>query len=201
MLTAVLERPGPLVRFNEHFLTFLRPFQITPIACNVAQPQEKGKGEKGASHSIRHTFWPLRPFRERTALQAQANPWRDQGANVSVHTTTGEPPLQRFDPTAMRAFPALVPDCRETAQAQVHTDFSMRCDGHTSPVPPWLMGTALPVKADPHHLPGSCKAKAVATHRRCWQRQPRRELPPHREAAHKHPRRHGYSQEVAACIA
>ena len=59
MLTAVLERQGPLVRFNEHFLAFLRPFHITPIACNVAQPQEKGKVEKGAIHYIRHNFWPL----------------------------------------------------------------------------------------------------------------------------------------------
>jgi hypothetical protein len=38
MLTAVLERQGPLVRFNEHFLEFLRPLQITPLACNMAQP-------------------------------------------------------------------------------------------------------------------------------------------------------------------
>jgi transposase len=122
MLTAVLEREGPLVRFNEHFLAFLRPFHITPIACNVAQPQEKGKVEKGAIHYIRHNFWPLRTFRDLTDLQAQANQWRDQVANVRIHTTTGEPPIQRFDPKAMRPLPALVPDCRDTAQAKVHTD-------------------------------------------------------------------------------
>jgi transposase len=64
MLTAVLERQGPLVRFNEHFLEFLRPFHLTPVACNVAQPQEKGKVEKGAIHYIRYNFWPLRTFRD-----------------------------------------------------------------------------------------------------------------------------------------
>jgi transposase len=103
LLTAVLERQGPLVRFNEHFLEFLRPFHITPVACNVAPPQEKGKGEKGAIHYIRHNFWPLRTFRDLPDLQAQANQWRDQGANVRVHTTTGPPPTQRFDPKAMSA--------------------------------------------------------------------------------------------------
>jgi hypothetical protein len=36
---------------------------------------------------------------------------------------------------------------------------------------------------------------------RCWQRKQRIELPQHREAAHKHHRRHWYSQEVAAFIA
>jgi transposase len=200
MLTAVLERQGPLVRFNEHFLEFLRPFHITPVACNVAQPQEKGKVEKGAIHSIRHNFWPLRTFRDLTDLQAQANQWRDQVANVRVHTTTGQPPTQRFDPKAMRALPELLPDCRDTAQAKVHTDFSIRFDGNTYTVPPWLIGTSLTVKADHHHLTCYFKDKAVATHRRCWQRKQRIELPQHREAAQKHHRRHWYSQEVAAFI-
>ena len=201
MLTAVLERQGPLVRFNDHFLAFLRPFQITPIACNVAQPQEKGKVEKGAIHYIRHNFWPLRTFRDLIDLQAQANQWRDQVANVRVHTTTGEPPIQRFDPKAMRPLPALLPDCRDTAQAKVHTDFSIRFDGNTYTVPPWLIGKSLTVKADHHHLTCYFKEKAVATHLRCWQHKQRIELPQHREAAHKHHRRYWYSQDVAALIA
>ena len=103
MLTAVLERQGPLVRCNEPFLECLRPFHITPVACHVAQPQAKGKGEKGAIHSIRHNFWPLRTFRDLPDLQAQANQWRDQVANGSVHTTTGQPPTPRFAPKAMSA--------------------------------------------------------------------------------------------------
>jgi transposase len=200
MLTAVLEREGPLVRFNEHFLTFLRPFQITPVACNVAQPQEKGKVEKGAIHDIRYNFWPLRTFRDLTDLQAHANQWRDHVANVRIHTTTGEPPIQRFDPKAMRALPALGPDCRDTAQAKVHTDYSMRFDGNTYTVPPWLLGTSLTVKADHHQVTCYCKDKAVATHLRCWQRTQRIALPQHREAAHKHHRRYWYSQDVAALI-
>jgi transposase len=200
MLTAVLERQGPLVRFNEHFLEFLRPLQITPIACNVAQPQEKGKVEKGAIHYIRHNFWPLRTFRDLTDLQAQANHWRDQVANVRVHNTTGHRPSERFAPQAMRALPELLPDCRDTSQAKVHTDFSIRFDGNTSTVPPWLIGKTITVKADHHHLTCYLKEKAVATHLRCWQRKQRIELPQHREAAQKHHRRHWYSQEVAAFL-
>lgn len=201
MRTAVLERQGPLVRFNEHFLEFLRPFQITPIACNGAQPQEKGKVEKGAIHYIRHNFWPLRTFRDLTDLQAQANQWRDQVANVRVHTTTGQQPTQRFNPQAMRPLPALLPDCRDSALAKVHTDFSIRFDANTYTVPPWLLGKSITVKADHHHVTCYFKDKAVATHLRCWQRKQRIELPQHREAAQKHHRRHWYSQEVAACIA
>ena len=64
--------------------------------------------EKGAIHYIRHNFWPLRTFRDLTDLQAQANQWRDQVANVRVHTTTGQPPIQRFDPKAMRRLTGVV---------------------------------------------------------------------------------------------
>lgn len=102
MRTAVLERAGPLVRFNEPFVALLRPFPITPIACHVAQPQAKGTVEQGALHSIRHNVWPLRPFRDLTALQAHAHQWRDQGAQVSVHSPTGPRPIARFDPKALR---------------------------------------------------------------------------------------------------
>jgi transposase len=200
MLTAVVERQGPLVRFNDHFLAFLRPFKITPIACNVRQPQEKGKVEKGAIHYIRHNFWPLRTFRDLSDLQNQANEWRDQVANARLHTTTGQRPHDRFDPTAMRPLPALLPDCRDSAQAKVHTDFCVHFDGNTYTVPPWLIGKTLTVKADHHQLTCYFKDKAVATHPRCWQRKQRIELPQHREMAHKHHRRAWHSQEVAALL-
>ena len=200
MLTAVIERQGSLVRFNEHFLEFLRPFHITPIACNVAQPQEKGKVEKGAIHYIRHNFWPLRSFRDLSDLQAQANQWRDQVANVRLHRTTGQQPTQRFDPGAMRPLPELLPDCRDQALAKVHTDFAIHFDGNTYTVPPWLIGKTITVKADHHQVTCYCKDKVVATHLRTWQRKQRIELTQHREAAQKRHRRHWYSQEVAAFI-
>jgi Mu transposase-like protein len=200
MLTAVLERQGPLVRFHEHFWEFVQPLPMTPRACNVAQPQEKGKLEKGAIHYIRHNVWPLRTVRDLTDLQAQANQWRDQGAKVRLHTTTGQRPTQRVNPQAMRPFPAWRPDCRDMASAKVHTDFSMRFDGNTSTVPPWLIGKSITVKADHHQVMCYVKDKTVATHWRCWQRKQRIELPQHREAAQKHPRRHWDSQEVAAFI-
>jgi hypothetical protein len=200
MLTAVVERQGPLVRFNDHFLAFLRPCKITPIACTVRQPQAKGKVEKGAIHDIRYNFWPLRTLRDLPALQRQANEWRDQVANVRSHSTTGQRPIDRFDPIALRPLPALVPDCRDTVQAKVHTDFAVHFEGNTSTVPPWLVGKTLTVKADHHQLTGSLKDQAVATHPRCWQRTQRLELPQHREMAHKHHRRSWHSQEGAAWL-
>jgi transposase len=165
MLTAVIEHQGPVVRFNEQFLEFLRPFQITPIACNVGQPQEKGKVEKGAIHYIRHNFFPLRTFSNLDDLQAQANDWRDQVANRRVHSTTGWRPIERFSPEAMRPLPEFLPDCRDHAVAKVHSDFCVQFDANTYSAPPWAIGKSLSVKADHHHVTLYFKEKAIATHK------------------------------------
>jgi transposase len=42
MATAVVERMGSVVRFNDAFLDFLRHFAVDPIACNPRSPYEKG---------------------------------------------------------------------------------------------------------------------------------------------------------------
>jgi transposase len=201
MLTAVVEHQGPVGRFNDQFLEFLRPFHINPIACHVNQPQEKGKVEKGAIHSIRHNFWPLRSFTNLDDLQAQANQWRDQIANRRVHRTTGFRPIERFDPQAMRPLPAFLPDCRDTAVAKVHRDFAIHFDGNTYSAPPWAIAKTLTVKADHRHVPLYFKDRAIATHTRCWGRNQRLELPGHRQAATQHHQRHWLSPDVAAFIA
>jgi transposase len=201
MLTAVIEHQGPLVRFNEQFLEFLRPFRINPIACNVNQPQEKGKVEKGAIHYIRHNFWPLRSFTTLDDLQAQANQWRDQVANRRVHRTTGFRPIERFEPQALRPLPEFLPDCRDTAIAKVHRDFAVQFDGNFYSAPPWAIGKTLTLKADHRHVTLYFKDKAIATHRRGWERKQRLELPAHRQAAQHHRQRHWLSAEVAAFIA
>jgi transposase len=201
MLTAVVERDGPLIRFNEAFLHFLMPFKIVPIACNVARPHEKGKVEKGAIHYIRYNFWPLRSFRDLKDLQAQANDWRDHVANVRIHSSTGEKPIDRFKKVeAMRPLPELLPDCRDTAICKVYPDFSIRFDGNFYTVPPWAIDKEVVAKADHHTLTVYFKEKPIATHPRSWQRKKRIELPSHREAARKDQRKLWRSQEVAAFI-
>ncbi|MDH3349060.1 MAG: DDE-type integrase/transposase/recombinase [Desulfobulbaceae bacterium] len=61
MLTEVTELVGGVIRFNESFLDFLRSFNITPKACNVRAPQEKGKVESVIKY-VRQNFIPLRTF-------------------------------------------------------------------------------------------------------------------------------------------
>ena len=200
MITAVVERDGPLIRFNEAFLQFLIPFKIVPIACNVAKPHEKGKVEKGGIHYIRYNFWPVRSFKDLKDLQLQADHWRDHVANVRVHGTTGDKPVDRFKVEAMRPLPDLLPDCRDTAICKVYPDFSIRFDGNFYTVPPWAIDKEVVAKADHHILTIYFKEKPIATHHRCWERRKRIELPSHKEAAGKHQRKLWRSQEAAAFI-
>ncbi len=201
MLTAVIERDGPLIRYNEAFLTFLRPLRINPRACNPHQPQEKGKVEKGVIHYVRHNFWPLREFAGLTQLQAQADHWRDTVANVRKHATTGERPIDRAKSEALTPMPELLPDCRESALAKVHTDFSIHFDGNSYSTPPWAVGKQVFVKADHHTLTVYLKDKIIVTHQRSWERKQRIELPQHRQAAIKGLQRQWQSAEVAAFAA
>ena len=183
MLTAVIEREGRLVRFNDRFLDFLRPFKIDPVACNPRQPQEKGKVEKGAIHYIRNNFWPLRIFADLQDVQNQLKIWLDEVANVRMHSTTGQRPSDRFKPQSLQPLPEFLPDCRDLEHVKVYTDFSISFDANRYTVPPGLVGKELTVKADNDTLTIYYKHKKVATHKRCWMRKQRIELESHREAA------------------
>ena len=198
MITAVTERDGSLIRYNESFLEFLRPFAIVPYACNVRSPHEKGKVEKGAIHYIRYNFFPLRSFDNLKDLQQQADQWRDHVANIRLHSTTGQRPIDRFEPQAMRSLPPFLPDCRDTASTKVYPDFSIRFDANNYTVPPWIVGRQVTVKADNHTLSVYFKNKAISTHARSYKRKQRIELPAHREAARKQQRRFWQSQYVCA---
>lgn len=200
MLTAVVERDGPLVRYNEAFLTFLRHFHIVPFACNPAQPQEKGKVEKGAINYIRNSFWPLRTFKDLFEVQSQAEHWRDTVANVRLHRTTGERPIERFKPDHLKPLPDTLPDCRDTAEAKVYPDFCFHFDGNTYTVAPWLIGKHVTVKADSRTVSVYFKEKLVAVHHRSWQRRERIELPEHRDAARSQRHKHWVSQDTAILI-
>lgn len=200
MLTAVLEREGSLIRFNEAFLEFLRPFRIVPKACHPYQPHEKGKIEKGGIHYIRHNFWPLRTFSDLLDLNGQFRHWLDTQANSRLHNTTGERPVDRFISEVLQPLPEFLPDCRETLSLKVHSDFAVRFDSNFYSVPPWAIGKTVIVKADSQTVTIYHHDKTLATHSRCWEKKQRIELPAHREAAFKRRPQEWLAVEVSSFI-
>jgi hypothetical protein len=173
-----------LIRFNDAFLDFLRPFKITPVACNIRSPQEKGKIERSIQY-IRQNFWPARTFTDLMDVQNQVNHWRDTVANVRIHQTTGEKPQDRFAKIILRPLPEGLPDCRETETVLVHKDFAVIFDGNQYTAPPWTVGKHLILKADFNTVTLYQMQKQVTAHFRSWERKQRIELPSHREQVKK----------------
>lgn len=197
MATAVVERLGSVVRFNDAFLDFCRHFNIVPVACNPGAPFEKGKVESSVKY-LRRNFWPLRSFTDLDDVQRQVLHWLDTVANVRTHQTTGQRPVDRFEKAHLQALPALLPDCRETTSLLVHKDFAVRFDGNTYSAPPWAIGNTLTVKADPSSVALYLKDKRIAVHPRCWQRKQRIETASHREQVKKLRKRLWHDRQVAA---
>ena len=197
MLTAVIERQGSLIRFNDAFLDFLRIFHITPIACNVASPHEKGKIENTIKY-LRRNFWPLRTFTNLCDVNVQVRNWLDTVANVRIHQTTGIRPLDRLADVRLRSLPELLSDCRETQTLKVYKDFAVRFDGNVYTAPPWAIGKHVTLKADQTTVTLFYQEKKIAVHDRCWQRGQRIETDSHKEQVKKLRRKLWMDKDVAA---
>ena len=197
MLTAVIERQGSIVRFNDAFLDFLRIFTITPVACNPGAPHEKGKIEAAIKY-IRRNFWPLRSFKDLNDVQGQARKWLSTIANVRIHQTTGQQPDERFEDVNLKSLPDLLPDCREVCLLKVHKDFAVRFDANTYTTPPWSIGKKLTVKADTATVTIYHGSKKVVAHQRCWQRHCRIENKAHKEQVQKMKKRLWQDRQIAA---
>ena len=197
MVTAVIERQGSLIRFNDAFYDFLRTFHITPIACNPAAPHEKGKIENFIRY-LRYNFWPLRTFTDLFDVNGQVRIWLDTVANVRVHKTTGKRPLDRLAEVHLRPLPDLLPDCRQTEPLKVHKDFAVRFDGNLYTVPPWAIGKKVTLKADQTTVTVFYQEKKIASHTRCWQRGVRIETASHKEQVKKLKRKLWRDKDIAA---
>jgi transposase len=197
MMTAVIERQGPIVRFNDAFLDFLRIFKIVPVACNPRSPQEKGKIENAIKY-LRQNFWPLRSFADLVDVQMQAKKWLETMANVRIHQSTGERPIERFAKVNLTPLPEMLPDCREICQAKVYKDFAVRFDANSYTTPPWAVGKQVTLKADMSTVTIYLKQNKIATHTRCWERKRRIEIPTHQQQVKRLQRKLWQDKQVAA---
>ncbi|MCP4022701.1 MAG: IS21 family transposase [Desulfobacteraceae bacterium] len=184
MLTAVTERAGSIIRFNDAFLEFLRPYSITPVACNIRAPHEKGKVESSIKY-LRHNFWPLRNFTDLDDVNHQVAVWLEKVANQRQHQTTGKKPDDLLTTGMLKPLPDPLPDYRETETLRVDKFFAVRFDVNTYTVPPRLVGQQVTVKADSRTVAIYYKEKQVAAHHRSWEKKKRVELPSHSEQVKK----------------
>jgi transposase len=98
---------GRLVE-NAEFVRFANHWQFHARACRPYRARTKGKVERPIRY-VRENFFYGRTFLNDDDLNAQALQWMEQVANVRVHGTTEERPIQRFDREERMALKPLAP--------------------------------------------------------------------------------------------
>lgn len=95
--TAVLEhKRGMPPVFHPRYLDFAHHYGFTAIACGVRQPRDKGRCESGVGY-VKKNFLNGHEHTSLSSVQSAAAIWRDTVANVRIHGTTAEPPIERFE--------------------------------------------------------------------------------------------------------
>lgn len=87
-------RTGELV-INPTFASFARHWGFTPKACWPHRPQTKGKDERGVGYVKRGGLAGHR-FDTWGQMESHMEWWNREIADVRIHGTTGERPLERF---------------------------------------------------------------------------------------------------------
>jgi hypothetical protein len=102
------------VRFNERLRAFARHWNFTPRACAPYRARTKGKDERGVGY-VKHNALAGHEFESWEALHAHLSRWQREIADLRLHGTTGEVPMERF----LREERAALAPLAETVRAEV----------------------------------------------------------------------------------
>jgi hypothetical protein len=82
-------------RWNETFRSFARHWGFEPRVCAPYRAQTKGKVESGVKY-VKRNFLPGRTFIDMEDVQAQLDEWTATIADLRIHGTTHQRPIDRF---------------------------------------------------------------------------------------------------------
>ncbi len=136
--------------WNERFLDFALRLGVDAKLCHAYRPQSKGRVESGIKY-VKGNFWPGVRFTDLEDLNRQARAWCDTVANVRLHGTTHERPIDRWqmERTVLHSLPA--PDRLQPFlcdERRVGRDGYVQWEGTWYGLPwPWQPGQSVSVKA------------------------------------------------------
>jgi hypothetical protein len=149
---ALVESHDPTARvvvFNARFLAFARYWGVQPRACAPYRARTKGKDERGVGY-VKHNAIAGRTFASWAALEAHLGDWLRTVADVRIHGTTGESPLERFqraEAAALRPLKGRPPfHWTRELRRRVQTDSSVEIDTNHYSVPWRLIGETVTVQ-------------------------------------------------------
>lgn len=152
-------RGGP-GRLNPQMLDFARHYGFDIRTHQPYRPRTKGKVERAVSF-VKDNFLKGRVFADLADLQARSQHWRDHVANVRLHATTGQRPVDLW-PQEQLTPAASVPAYAvyDSTRAQAGFDGLVRFRGSRYSVPPEHAGQPVEVR----HLGGRvviCRGELV----------------------------------------
>ena len=95
MRTVTLGSSEGKPRWNPTFEAFARHWGFEPRLCRPYRAQTKGKVESGVKY-VKRNFLPGRVFRDLEDFNAQLAAWLTEIADLRIHGTTHERPIERF---------------------------------------------------------------------------------------------------------
>jgi transposase len=147
MRTVVLGTSKGRPRLNPTFASFAAHWSFTPRLCQPYRAQTKGKVESGVKY-VKRNFVPGRVFRDLEDFNAQLAAWQLEVADLRVHGTTHQRPIDRFPEEAR----ALVPTAGQPSfleamvrERVVADDWLVAIDGNRYSVPFGLIGKTVQV--------------------------------------------------------
>ena len=154
--------------WNQVFLDFALRVGFGLRLCAPYRAQTKGRVESGVKY-VRRNFWPTVEFTDLADLNAQARVWTDTVAQVRVHGTTQERPIDRLiqERGHLRGLPAaehLVPFLRDSRT--VARDGFVAWEGAYYGVPWRWAGQRVQVEPNPTTIIIWAGAERLAVHPR-----------------------------------
>lgn len=183
---AVLNGSGRTACFHPEFLALCGHYCLQPIPCERRDPESKGIVEAGVRY-VKHNALAGRAeelvhFEDYLAFAPR---WRDEVANLRVHQTTHQRPVDRFghERSLLRKLPAIPFDTDEVTPAVVSPHARIEFDGNRYSTPPGLTRRPVTIRASRDELRVLHEGQVVAQHVRCYQRGQLIVLPDHQLAA------------------
>lgn len=165
----MLNGSGRRACLHPEFLALCGCFCLQPIACERRDPESKGIVETGVRY-VKHNALAGRAeqLRRIEDYADLAIAWRDETANVRLHETTRERPVDRFqrERTLLRPLPAVPYDTNEVVAAVVSPLARVEFDGNRYSTPPQLVRQTVTLRATRDELLVLHQGKQAARHRR-----------------------------------
>jgi hypothetical protein len=155
------------VQFHPEFLAFCQHWGLRPRACQPYRARTKGKVESGVGYVKGNAMGGL-AFENDAALDRHLAGWLLEVADVRIHGTTFERPIDRFEAAERMALRPLQnqPSYLKSRweERKVASDFRIDIDTNRYSVPPGLVGEMVAVLIEQDLIQVHFQDRIVAEH-------------------------------------